>query len=167
VGTTSVSKDSSGQYLEFNIEQPVLQTGWNVTFSDVKVSVQSITVSGNVTLLTPQAVASPRARLVMYPVGSLPKTVVNASQKEVPAVYASLAEVDIGRNYNVLDIDDARFMIHRDYTPVSDWLTKPFDQDLINLYEQVSGYSVLWMSPPKCLNQEYFNLRTDLVTVEV
>jgi hypothetical protein len=166
VGTVSASRDDSGQFFEFTVEDPILQTGWNVTFSDVKVSVQSITVSGNLNLLTPQAAPSPRARLVMYPVGTLPKTVTSADGEEVPAVYASLAEVDISNNYKVLDIDDARSIIHRDYVPVADWLTKPFDQDLINLYEQVSGYSILWMSPSKCMKQEYLNLKTDLIEVE-
>ena len=166
VTTAVVRADDAGTYLEFSIEEPILQTGWNMTFSEVKVSVQAITVSGTLNLLTPQAAPSPRARLVMYPVGTLPKTVTNADGEEVPAVYASLAEVDISNNYQVLDIDDARSIIHRDYVPVADWLTKPFDQDLINLYEQVSGYSVLWMSPSKCMRQEYVNLETDLIEVE-
>ncbi len=166
VTTSTTGTDDAGSYLEFSIEDPVLQTGWNITFSEVKVSVQSITVSGNLNLLTPQAALSPRTRLVMYPVGTLPKTVTNAEGEQVPAVYASLAEVDISNTYQVLDIDDTRFIIHRDYVPVADWLTKPFDQDLINIYEQVSGYSVLWMSPSKCMNQEYSNLETDLIEVE-
>ena len=166
VTTSATRTDDAGTYLEFSIEDPILQTGWNITFSEVKVSVQSITVSGNLNLLTPQSTTSPRARLVMYPVGTLPKTVTNADGEQVPAVYASLAEVDISNTYQVLDIEDTRFIIHRDYVPVADWLTKPFDQDLINIYEQVSGYSVLWMSPSKCMRQEYSNLETDLIEVE-
>jgi hypothetical protein len=167
VTTVSPLSDTSGQYFEFNIDSPVLQTGWNVSFSKNKVSVQSVTVSGSLSLLTPQASPSPRARLVMYPVGTLPKTVTKLNGVEVPAVYASLAEIDIGNNYNILGIDDARSIIHRDYTPVSDWLTKPFDRDLINLYEQVSGYSTLWMSPSKCMKQEYANLKSGLIEVEL
>jgi hypothetical protein len=166
VTTAVVRANDAGTYLEFSIEDPILQTGWNITFSEIKVSVQAITASGTLNLLTPQAAPSPRARLVMYPVGTLPKTVTNSDGEQVPAVYASLAEVDISNNYEVLDIDDARSIIHRDYVPVADWLTKPFDQDLISLYEQVSGYSALWMSPSKCMGQEYINLETDLIEVE-
>jgi hypothetical protein len=166
VTTAAVVTNDAGTYLEFSIKEPILQTGWNITFSEVKVSVQDIIVSGTLNLLTPQAAPSPRARLVMYPVGTLPETVTNSDGEQVPAVYASLAEVDISNNYQVLDIDDARSIVHRDYVPVADWLTKPFDQDLINLYEQVSGYSVLWMSPSKCMRQEYVNLETDLIEVE-
>jgi len=166
VTTAVVRTNDAGTYLEFSIEEPILQTGWNITFSEIKVSVQAITVSGTLNLLTPQAAPSPRARLVMYPVGTLPKTVTNSDGEQVPAVYAFLAEVDISNNYEVLDIDDARSIVHRDYVPVADWLTKPFDQDLIKLYEQVSGYSALWMSPSKCMAQEYVNLETDLIEVE-
>jgi hypothetical protein len=166
VTTAVVRTNDAGTYLEFSIEEPILQTGWNITFSEIKVSVQAITVSGTLNLLTPQAAPSPRARLVMYPVGTLPKTVTNSDGEQVPAVYAFLAEVDISNNYEVLDIDDARSIVHRDYVPVADWLTKPFDQDLIKLYEQVSGYSALWMSPSKCMAQEYVNLEIDLIEVE-
>ena len=166
VQTVSVAKDSEGQYFQFTLDKPILQTGWNISFSSTTVSIQAITVSGILTLLEPQASASPRSRLVMYPAGTLPATVVNASGEEIPAAYCTLAQVDVGSNYNVLDILDTRSIIHRDYTPVADWLTKPFDEDLINLYEQVSGYSLLWMSPPKCMKQEYLNLETDQITVE-
>jgi hypothetical protein len=166
VSTSNVLTDDSGSYIEFNIASPVLQTGWNVTFSEAKVSIQLVTVSGNLNLLTPQALPSPRSRLVMYPVGTLPEFTTNSDGEKVPAVYASLAEVDISNNYKVFDINDARSIIHRDFVPVADWLTKPFDQDLVNLYEQVSNYSALWMSPTKCMTQEYANLETDLIEVE-
>lgn len=166
VDTVDVSKDSSGQFFEFSIPEPNFSNGWNVAFSSPKVSVQSITVSGTVTLLESQAAASPRATLVMYPVGALPKTVTNTQGEEIPAVYTTLAEVDVGRNYNILEIQDTRDIIHRDYVPVADWLTKPFDDDLINLYEQVLGYNNLWMAPPTCMKQEYTNLESDQILVE-
>jgi hypothetical protein len=102
----------------------------------------------------------------MYPAGALPKTVINSQGEEVPATYASLAQVDIDNNFTITKIQDTREIIHRDYVPVADWLTTPFDQDLINLYEQVSDYDTLWMAPPSCLKQEYANLETDLITVE-
>ena len=102
----------------------------------------------------------------MYPANILPKTVVNSAGEEIPATYCLLAQVDISSDYRVLDIDDSRSIIHRDYTPIADWLTKPFDQDLINLYEQVSGYSSLWMDPTSCLEQEYVKLETNQVQVE-
>lgn len=167
VSTVEISSGSSGQFFEFEIESPVLQTGWNVTFSSNTVSIESITVSGSVTLLEPQASLSPRASLVMYPVGTLPSTVTNNQGEQVPATYCTLAEVDVNANYQVTRVQDTRTIIQRDYVPVADWLTVPFDADLIDLYEQVSDYDHLWMAPPKCLIQEYEDLTTDLITVEV
>jgi hypothetical protein len=167
VSTISVSSDSTGQFFKFEIEEPNLQTGWNVTFSSTTVSVQSITVSGAVTLLEPQAALSPRAALVMYPAGALPATATNSAGEEIPAVYCTLAEVDIDNNYTVTRVQDTRSIIHRDFVPVANWLTTPFDEDLINLYEQVSDYDSLWMAPFSCMKQEYAKLSTDQITVEV
>jgi hypothetical protein len=167
VSTISVSSDSTGQFFKFEIEEPNLQTGWNVTFSSTTVSVQSITVSGAVTLLESQAALSPRAALVMYPAGTLPATATNSAGEEIPAVYCTLAEVDIDSNYTVTRVQDTRSIIHRDFVPVANWLTTPFDEDLINLYEQVSDYDSLWMAPFSCMKQEYSKLYTDQITVEV
>jgi hypothetical protein len=58
-------------------------------------------------------------------------------------------------------VEDARYLTHRDFQPVADWITLPFDEDLIDLYEQVKGYSTLWMSPVECMKQEYATLSTD------
>jgi hypothetical protein len=164
--TVPVSVDTTGQYFQFDIAEPTFSAGWRVEFSSPKVSIQSTVVSGTLTLLEPVSAPSPRAVLVMYPAGTLPKTVENSQGEVIPATYVTLAEVDFGNNYNILDINDTRTIIHRDYVPVADWLTVPFDSDLIDLYEQVSEYSKLWMSPPLCMKQEYENLKTDQITVE-
>ena len=166
VSTVTVSKDTAGQYFEFLIDSPEPQTEWNVTFSSSTVSIQSVLVSGSLTLLEPQSSPSPRSTLVMYPSNSLPKFVENTEGERVPAVYCVLAEVDVNSAFEVENVEDLRTVIHRDYVPVADWLTKPFDEDLINLYEQVSDYSKLWLSPPGCLVQEYAGLTKYKVQVE-
>lgn len=166
VSTAGVSSDSAGQFFTFTIEEPVLQTGWRVEFSSTVVSIQSITVSGQLTLLEKTAGLRPLTRLVLYKSGSLPKTVITDSGKEVPAIYCRLAIVNVGNAYNISSIEDQRQIIHRDYTPVADWLTKPFDESLIDLYEQVIDYPNLWMAPPTCMKQEYQDLKKDLITVE-
>jgi hypothetical protein len=166
VETVSVSSNSKGQYFEFTVDSPSFQTGWKVSFSSLEISIQSITVSGLLTLSEPQASPSPRATLVIYPSGTLPKFITNSAGKQVKATYCHLAEIDVGSAYKLLDIVDTRYVIHRDYTPVADWLTKPFDSDLTNLYEQVTGYSTLWMGPSTCMKQEYIDLETDQVMVE-
>ena len=164
--TVSIQKDSTGQYFEFAPNTPVFQSGWNVSFSSLDMAIQSITVSGVLTLLEPQESPSTRATLVMYPTGTLPKTVVNASNETVPATYCPLAQVDINSTYKIEKIQDTRFIIHRDYVPVADWLTKPFDEDLIDLYEQVTDYRPLWMAPPSAMKQEYAALSENQITVE-
>ena len=167
VETVNVISDASGQFFEFSPTSPSLQTGWQVSFSSTTVSIQSVTVSGTLTLLEPQSAPSPRAVLVMYPVGTLPPTVPDAQGNPIPATYCTLAEIDVGVEYDVLKIQDTRSIIHRDYVPVANWLTMPFDDNLIDLYEQVSDYAILWMAPPKCLKQEYLDLETKQITVEV
>jgi hypothetical protein len=102
----------------------------------------------------------------MYPSSALPKFVENTLGERVPAVYCVLAEVDVNSTFEVENVEDLRTIIHRDYAPVADWLTKPFDLDLIDLYEQVSDYSTLWMSPPVCMVQEYAELTKYKVQVE-
>jgi hypothetical protein len=166
VETVSISSDSTGQFFEFNLD-PRFQTGWQIVFSSLDVAVQSITVTGVVTLLESQAAPSTRAVLVMYPKGTLPKTVVNSAGETIPATYCPLAVVDVSSNYSIEKIEDVRYIIHRDYTPVADWLTKPFDEDLIDLYEQVSDYSPLWLTPSSCMKQEYLALNKDQIIVEV
>ena len=166
VSSVSVSSDSSGQFFEFAVEKPSFELGWRVEWSDPSVSVQSVTVSGIVTLLEPQAAPSTRCTLVMYPSGTLPETVINSNGDKVKATYCALAQVDVNNNYELEDITDVRYIIHKDYVPVADWLTKPFDDSLINLYEQVEDYSTLWMNPAVCMKQEYLSLEKDQIVVE-
>jgi hypothetical protein len=166
VETVDFKVDSTGQYFEFNVS-PRFQTGWQVTFSSLDVSVQSVLVSGVVTLLERQAAPSTRATLVMYPSGTLPKTVVNSQNEEVQASYCPLATIEVDFDYKITQLIDTRYIIQRDYTPVADWLTKPFDESLIDLYEQVEDYSNLWMAPTTCLKQEYLGLEEAKITLEV
>lgn len=165
VKSVSISSDTTSQLFEFDID-PRFQSGWQVVFSSSDIAIQSIVVTGVVTLLESQAAPSTRAVLVMYPSGTLPKTTTNSAGEEVPATYCPLAIVDVVSGYSVENIEDARYIVHRDYTPVADWLTKPFDDDLINLYEQVSEYPSLWLAPTSCMKQEYLTLTQNQITVE-
>jgi hypothetical protein len=166
VSTVPVKRDSTSQYFEFLVESPEYQTSWNVTFSSPKVSIQSVFVSGSLTLLESQAAPSPRASLVMYPENSMPVFSVNAEGEKVPITYCILANVDVNSDFEITNVEDLRTIIHRDYEPVADWLTKPFDSDLINLYEQVLNYPTLWMKPSSCMGQEYVGLEKYQVQVE-
>ena len=152
--TVSVSTDTVGSYFEFTPGQSGVGSSWRVEFSSLSVSINQVLVTGAITLQTRPSGPVPRAALVMYPKNALPS-----------GVYASLAEVDVGSNFNVEKITDTRNIIHRDYQPVADWLTTPFDETLINMYEQVETYATTWMRPSTALLQEYTSLSTDLIEV--
>lgn len=156
VTTTAISSDTTGQYFILPVTSQVLQTGWRVEFSSAKISIQSITVTGIITLLEKPSVPVPRASLVLYPSGTLP----------VGETFCSLAEITVNNDYQVTKLRDTREVIRRDYTPVADWLTKPFDTDLIDLYEEVSIYPTTWMNPPTAMKQEYAELTQYQVIVE-
>jgi hypothetical protein len=147
-GEVSPSLDSTGQYYQFDFPAPAMNTGWKVVWSDTDVAIQSILVTGAVTLEERPASESTRAALVIWRAGTEPKNVT----------YCPLAYVDVNNNFEVEGIEDIRYVIRRDYVPVADWLTKPFDETLINLYEQVSEYPQFWMNPPTCMKQEYADL---------
>lgn len=166
VDTVTIQTDSISQFFQFNLD-PRFQTGWQVVFSSNDISIQSVTVSGIITQVERQAAPSSRATLVMYPVETLPKTITNANNEEIPATYCPLAIVDVGVDFKVERLEDTRYIIQRDYQPVADWLTRPFDDNLINLFEQVSEYPKFWMSPTTCLKQEYIALEQYQVEVEV
>jgi len=156
VTSTEVSSDTTGQFFTLSVTEQVLQSGWRVEFSSTKVSIQSITVTGVITLLERPSVPIPRASLVLYPSGTLP----------VDETFCSLAEITVNNGFQVTKLRDTRNIIRRDYTPVSDWLTKPFDTDLVNLYEEVSIYPTTWMNPPTAMRQEYYGLTQYQVIVE-
>lgn len=165
VMSTSIQSDSVGQYYTFNIEDPVFRTGWNVSFSDPTVSIQSTTVTGTLTLLEKPDGPSPKAALVMYPAGTAPKTIKNSAGETVPATYCFLAQVDTSADFKVIKIEDTRDIIHRDFVPVADWLTLPFDRTLTDLYSQVDDYAPLWMAPTSSMKFEYADLEADQITV--
>lgn len=166
IQTSSIQSDTDGQFFEFTVS-PNFQTGWKVEFSSLDVSIQSITVTGVVTLSENPASPSSKAILVMYPSGTLPKTVNTVSGETVPTVYCQIATIDVSTELKITEIEDKRFIIRRDYTPIADWLTRPFDEDLINLYEQVSNFAELWMSPQLSMKQEYVALSENQITVEM
>jgi hypothetical protein len=121
-------------------------------------------VTGSVTRLTKPTESSTECVLVIYPEDSLPLTVQNSLGEDIPAAYCLLANIDVNNKYQLTDIRDRRYIVHRDYTPVADWLTLPFDQDLIDLYEIVKKYEVTWLEPKNCMKQEYAALtKTDIV----
>lgn len=153
--TVSPSVDSTSQYYEFSIPSPAFNTGWKVVWSEVGVSIQSATVSGSITLESKPSTPSTKASLVLYPKQIVPKT----------STFCPLANVEVDGAFKIILIQDIRFVIRRDYMPVADWLTKFFDNNLINIYEQVLEYPLTWMNPPTCLKQEYAALASQNIVI--
>lgn len=158
VSQVSASTDLAGQYFQFDIAAPSFQTAWRVDFSSLKMKINSMTISGVVTKVTQQTESSTRCVLSIYPAEAVPTTVLNSKGETVPATYCKLAYIDVDQNYKLLDIRDVRSIVNRDFQPIADWLTRPFDEDLVNFYEQIKGYSALWMNPILCMKQEYATL---------
>jgi hypothetical protein len=158
VTSAPVEKDSAGQYFRLFAFDPSFQSRWKVVWTDTKVSIQSVQVSGTITKLKRPAGPRPRASLVAYPENLVPEVTLDANGVEVRPVYCNLAFVSVSSGFTVEDIRDVRNITHRDFTPISDWLTMPWDNNLIDLYEQVKGYPEFWMSPVTAMKQEYATL---------
>jgi hypothetical protein len=156
VSTVSVSTDSVGQFFSFNMSNPSYNNGWKVVWSDLDIAIQNIVVNGIVTKTTKPSGAQTRSALVLYPENAVPTN----------TTYCPLAFVDINSSFEVIDIQDIRYIVHKNYAPIADWLTVSFDETLIDLYEQVKSYNPLWMAPPTCMKQEYLDLTKDTIIVQ-
>jgi hypothetical protein len=164
--TTTPQVDANGiAYYEFNLSNPSFVNKWEVAWANVsnptiipKVAIQNIEVSGTVTLLKRPSGPDTLAALALYPENLVPETILNANGVEIPAVYCNLAIIDVDNAYRVINIEDVRYIIHRNYKPVANWLTNFWDDNLINLYEQVNNFPELWLNPDTCLKQEYASL---------
>lgn len=164
--TTEVQKDSDGQYFEFFIQYPSPQYGWKVTWTDPKIAVKNITVSGTLTLKRRPVTPLTYCNLVAYPENAVPETVTNSENEKIPLILCNLAYVDVNSVYEVEKILDIRETVNTSYQPIADWLTKAWDNNLTNLYTQVDNFPTLWMSPETCLKQEYLTLSDELIVVE-
>lgn len=156
--TVPVMSDSDGQFFEFNIADPTLITGWSIQWSDPKIAINQVFVTGSLNLRRKPEVGRIRTSLVAYPQNAVPKVALDSEGKEVPAVYCNLAIVDTSREYTVTKIQDAREVVNTTYQPISDWLTLFWDRNLMSLYSQTQDYSNSWMSPTQCLKKEYDKL---------
>jgi hypothetical protein len=150
--TQATTVDGVGRYT-FELVNPAYTRGWRVTWRRPspgvpKIYVQNVQVSGVITLYKAPSGPSPLASLAIYEANLVPPEFT----------YCNLALVDITSSQTVERVEDTRYLIFRDYQPVSNWLTDFWDANLIDLYDQVSDYSNLWMSPDYCLRQEYEDL---------
>lgn len=165
--TVSVQKDEKGQYFQFDIPYPSSQYGWKVSWSDPSISINNVTVSGIITLERKPATGITYCQLAAYPQNAVPSTIVNSEGVKVPVVMCGLALVDTNNLFEVEKITDIRKTVNTEYQPIADWLTKPWDENLKDLYNQTNNYPSMWMAPQTALLNEYANLEDYSVKVEI
>jgi hypothetical protein len=161
----NVSSLNNEQFYEFTIDEPISCKGWRIEWSDQKVSIRDVLVTGTVTLERKPATMTTNYALVAYPANSVPDKFTNSLGEEIPLTLCKLAYVDIDSAFTVTKLQDIREVVFNSYEPVAEWITRPWDENLTNLYDQFSNYSEYWMSPITCMNKEYSNL--EKVGVEV
>lgn len=152
------------QVYTFNIltSAPQFQKNWKIEWRDssgnfyLPITVDSISIDGILTLERIPSTTVPRTSLVVYPENTTPPD----------KSYCQLALVDVDNAYEITRVIDLREIINQDYVPVSDWLTKPWDDNLINLYKQVNNFDEEWMSPLSSMMREYYNLESSGIAVQ-
>lgn len=165
--TVNVSKDETSQYFEFEIDSPWTVKGWKVEWTDQKMSISNIYVSGVLTLTRRPAAKSTSYALVAYPVNSIPSTIENSLGEDIPLILCKLAYVDINSEYTVTDLTDAREIVFNSYEPVAEWLTRPWDENLMSVFDQIDNYGKYWLDPIECMRQEYASLAEDDIILDL
>jgi len=165
VQTVSIQTDSTSQYFEFVIGSPSFQGGWRVTWSDLSIQIEEVKVSGVVTIQTQPSTYKPQSNLVAWPANTVPASFKNSSGEDVPLIFCGLGYVDINELYKVISITDIRETVTTGFEPVSEWLTRPWDDNLTENYTQVSNYAELWMNPKNSMKQEYAALTADSIQI--
>lgn len=163
--TSEPLSDSTGQYYKFELDSPTFQEEWKVSWEPGEMSISQVSVSGVLTLTSRPATATTRVSLVAYPENTVPKFFVNSQGEKIPLVLCTLAYVDVDELYQVTKIDDVRDIVYRDYKPVAEWLTRSQDEDLIDMFKEVSQYSQLWMNPQRALIHEYAELTSSNIVL--
>ena len=165
VQTVSIQSDSTSQYFEFTVDSPSFQEGWKVSWTDLSIQVEEIKVSGIVTVQTQPSTYVPQSNLVAWPANTVPSSFKNSQGDDIPLIFCGLGYVDVNNLSEVERITDIRETVNVGFEPVSDWLTKPWDDNLIENFEQVSDYANLWMNPQEAMRQEYSALSKDSIQI--
>ena len=95
----------------------------------------------------------------------MPSSFKNSLGEDVPLIFCSLGYVDVNSQSLVESITDTRQIVNIGFEPVSEWLTRPWDDNLMQNFQQVSAYSELWMNPQVAMKQEYLALSADSIEI--
>lgn len=163
--TVGVSSQDGVQVYDFTIDDSFPCKGWKVEWSDSKVSIRDVSVSGIVTLEKKPATMTTNYALVAYPLNAIPDKFTNSLGEEVPLTLCKLAYVDINDAFTVTKLQDIREIVFNSFEPIAEWLTRPWDDSLMNLYDQFSNFPEYWMSPVTAMGEEYSKLERQGVEV--
>jgi len=162
---TTPAQDELGFYYEFIFPEASVNKGWRVQWESQDVSIHRILVDGVVSLKrTPEEGVSV-SELVAFPENSAPDSIDTGEGGTVRATYCNLALVDVDREFKVSKITDLRQIVSTDYTPISDWLTQPWDDNLSEFFRVFNSYTPLWMNPVSAMKEEYRKLTEKSVEV--
>jgi hypothetical protein len=164
---SALKEDDDGKFYEFIVPEPAFGTGWKVSWSGPKVSVYSVLVDGILTLEEEPLIPITVCKLAAYPVNSAPRTIELPNGDIVEPVYCDLANVQIDNSFTITQISDLRETVSKDYVPVTDWLTSPWDDNLKEMFYQASNYTPLWLAPTSSMRGEYKKLSDASITLEV
>ena len=165
VQTAAVQLDSTGYYFEFNIGTPSFQEGWQVTWTDLTIQIEEVKVTGIVTIETQPSTYTPQSNLVAWPANTVPASFKNSLGEDVPLIFCGLGYVDVNNQYKIDSITDVRETVNTGFQPVSEWLTRPWDDNLVENFVQASNYAELWMNPENSMKQEYAALSSDSIQI--
>lgn len=163
--TVEPSLDEGGFFYEFSILEPTPQTGWRIDWVNSGVKVYQVSVDGVLSLRRRPEEGVSICELVAFPENAAPEFADLGEGKSVRATYCDLALVDVNKNFQVDQISDLRKIVKTEYTPVADWLTEPWDENLSNLFHEFGNYTKLWMDPVSSMNHEYEKLSRKSIEV--
>lgn len=157
-GTSTISSDQVGQFFNFTFDTPINCKGWKVEWSDPNISISDVVVSGIISEMRKPATMTTDYALVAYPANSVPSNFTNSEGKEVPLILCKLAYVDINNAFTVTGIRDIREVVQTKYEPIAEWLTRPWDENLMEMYDELSNFPDRWLNPDTCVLREYDKL---------
>jgi hypothetical protein len=152
-------------HYEFLIQEPTPQTGWRVDWDEEDLKIYQISVDGILSLKRKPEEGISVCELVAFPENAVPAEVDLGEGGSVRATYCNLALVDVNKDFKVEKISDLRQIVKVDYTPISDWLTQPWDGNLSDLFKKFSNFTELWMSPVSAMKSEYEGLNEKSIQV--
>ena len=141
----------SSEGYEFWLDNTITGEVWRVEWEHPEMEIENVLMTGSFPTWYRPTTTFMSVNLVAYPAYEFP---------EDGFAYCKLAYVDVDEDYRVTgDIDDIRYTINRDFQPIAEWITRPWDDLLIKYYEEHKNYVPRRMDPSTALVHTYSDLR--------